>query len=846
MKTRYALLLLLMVLALPFGMSAQTISLNSFSTGYSRPVDIQNAGDGRLFIVQQRGIIYICDSLGNRNTTPFLNISSQVSSSGNERGLLGLAFHPNYKTNGYFYVYYTQSSNGQTVVARYSVSANPDIANANSEVRLLTYAQPYSNHNGGCILFGHDGYLYIGMGDGGSGGDPGNRSQNGQNLLGKMLRIDVNGPGGSYLIPPSNPFVGNSSVADEIWAIGYRNPWRFSFDRVTGDMWVGDVGQNAWEEIDFEPFGSPGGLNYGWRCYEGNATYNTSGCGSIGTYTFPVYTHQNSGSIGCSITGGYRYRGGAYSAMYGVYFYADYCSGRIWKITGSQGNWTGTQLVNLNNNEFSGFGEDQFGELYVAGLSTGTIYKMSEATCSPTAVILEGATATICPGEQLNAVAGAGHTYQWFLNGSAINGATGSSYSPTQNGSYTIEVTNVSACSTASSATVVTLGSGTAVSITAPSDSLCGGDAAMFLTTTPSGGTLSGPGLSGNFFSADLAGAGTHQVIYTVAAAGCTSSDTVSIFVSDPTASISGLAADYCIDETATLTGSPSGGFFSGPGISGSTFDATVAGAGTHEIQYEIQDAYGCKDIDTVTTLVANPTASFTGLDTLTCGNEMVTLVGTPSGGAFTGPGVSGTTFDAAAAGAGNHTITYTFTDQYNCEASEDQTTIVSLEIVAFTGLSDTLCVDSTAILSGSPAGGTFSGPGVTGSSFVGINAGTGSHQVTYSYTDGNGCMFADSQTVVVVDLCGTSLANGLTFQELNLFPSPNNGNFVVEFSLPKPQTVTMFVINTLGQEILTIGEQFSAGDQRKAIQLEDVTPGVYFLQFETASEEATLKFVVK
>ena len=845
MKIRFTLLLLFALFGLQLGLNAQTISLNSFSTGYSRPLDIQNAGDGRLFIVQQRGIIYVCDSLGNRNTTPFLNLSSRVSQTGNERGLLGLAFHPDYKTNGYFYVYYTQSSGGQTVVARYSVSTNPDVADFNSEVRLLTYSQPYSNHNGGCIQFGPDGYLYIGMGDGGSGGDPGNRAQNGLNLLGKMLRIDVNGPGGTYTIPPSNPFVNNSAVADEIWAIGLRNPWRFSFDRVTGDMWIGDVGQNAWEEIDFEPAGM-GGVNYGWRCYEGNNTYNTSGCGPASKYENPVYVHQNSGTIGCSVTGGYRYRGGAYSAMYGVYFYADYCSGRIWKITGSPGSWTGTQLLNLGNNEFSSFGEDQFGELYVAGLSTGTIYKISEATCSPAAVIIEGAVDTLCPGESLHAIQGAGHTYQWFLNGSSINGATAPDYAPTQNGNYTVQVTNTSACSTTSSATNVIIGSGAAATLSSPADSLCANDAAVMLTTSPSGGTLTGPGISGSMFDPALAGGGTHQVTYSVSSGGCSSSASVDIYVSDPTATLTGLAASYCIDGTATLQGSPSGGTFSGPGVTGNTFTAATAGAGTHQITYQITDGLGCTASDAASTIVSDPTASFSGLSPITCGDETVTLTGTPSGGVFTGPGITGNDFVAATAGAGTHTVTYTYTDQYGCQASEDQTTAVSLAAISISGLSDTLCIDSTALLSGSPAGGTFSGPGVTGNTFVALNAGTGTHTVSYAYTDANNCVSTGTQTVVVIDNCATGIPDGLTYGNLNLYPSPNTGDFTVSFNLPKPQTVTFFVLNQLGQEILVTGKAFPAGDQREAFNIKDLTPGVYFLKFETPSEEATLTFVVK
>lgn len=198
-----------------------------------------------------------------------------------------------------------------------------------SEVILLTANQPFANHNGGDVHFGPDGYLYTGLGDGGSGGDPQNYSQTPTSLLGKMLRIDVNS-GTPYAIPPTNPFVGSTAVANEIWALGLRNPWRFSFDRLTGDLWIGDVGQNEWEEVDFQPASSAGGENYGWRCYEGNAPYNTTGCGAVGNYVAPVAVYANTSSLGCSITGGYVYRGSQYPDLYGYYLYTDYCSGRIW------------------------------------------------------------------------------------------------------------------------------------------------------------------------------------------------------------------------------------------------------------------------------------------------------------------------------------------------------------------------------------------------------------------------------------------------------------------------------------------------------------------------------------
>lgn len=356
----------------------QDVNVDTFATGFDRPVDIKNAGDNRLFIVEQDGVIKILNSNGTTNSTPFLDIDGIVRSTGNEQGLLGLAFHPNYSTNGYFYVNYTNNS-GNTVISRYTVSGNPNVANASSAQILMTINQPYSNHNGGHIAFGQDGYLYIGMGDGGAGGDPQNYSQNTNSLLGKMLRIDVNS-GSPYGIPADNPFVGDGSTLDEIWAIGVRNPWKFSFDKNNGDLWIGDVGQNAIEEINHTANGV-GGLNYGWRCYEGNSNYNTSGCSGASNYEMPVAQYAQGGSpYKCSITGGYVYRGSQYPDFIGLYFFADYCSNQIGTVDPNNGY----QIT--YNNGFSGnlstFGEDVNGELYVAGLGNGRIYKIKDDTLS--------------------------------------------------------------------------------------------------------------------------------------------------------------------------------------------------------------------------------------------------------------------------------------------------------------------------------------------------------------------------------------------------------------------------------------------------------------------------------
>ncbi|MCF6351050.1 MAG: PQQ-dependent sugar dehydrogenase [Flavobacteriaceae bacterium] len=357
---------------------SQDVNVEEFATGFDSPINIQHAGDNRLFIVEQGGIIKILNADSSTNATPFLNINSIVSSGG-ERGLLGLAFHPNYTTNGFFFINYINNS-GNTVIARYSVSANSNVADSSSAQILMTIDQPYSNHNGGSIVFGADGYLYIGMGDGGGAGDSDNYSQNGNSLLGKMLRIEV-GAAATYSIPTDNPFVSDATVLDEIWAIGVRNPWKFSFDKTNNDLWIADVGQDAFEEINHTVAGNSG-LNYGWRCYEANAPYNTSGCDDASNYTFPVAEYALGGTpYKCAITGGYVYRGSLYPDFDGLYFFADYCSSEIGTVNPNNSNQVIFNNVSVSSN-ISTFGEDINGELYVAGIGNGTIYKIIDETLS--------------------------------------------------------------------------------------------------------------------------------------------------------------------------------------------------------------------------------------------------------------------------------------------------------------------------------------------------------------------------------------------------------------------------------------------------------------------------------
>lgn len=347
-------------------------------SGLDQPVRLVSPpGDRRLFVVEQPGRIRVFGLDGSDRGT-FLDLVGSISAGG-ERGLLGLAFAPDYATSGIFLVDFTDQA-GNTRLVRYAVSADPDRADPASADTLLTVAQPFANHNGGHLEFGPDGWLYFGLGDGGSGGDPGNRAQDGQSLLGKLLRLDVSGP--VALPAPGNPFAG-SAPRDEIWALGLRNPWCFSFDRLTGDLYIADVGQGAREEVDIAPAGS-GGQNYGWRLMEGTACYNpATGCND-GSLTLPVREYTHGGTpFRCSISGGYVYRGNAVPGLQGTYLFADYCSRQVWGLrwTASGGLQSVTDLTASltppgGYESISAFGQDADGELYVLDHGDGKAYRI--------------------------------------------------------------------------------------------------------------------------------------------------------------------------------------------------------------------------------------------------------------------------------------------------------------------------------------------------------------------------------------------------------------------------------------------------------------------------------------
>jgi glucose/arabinose dehydrogenase len=373
------------LLATPSGPSADNSSFKftRIASGLQSPLYLTDAGDGsgRLFIVEQAGRIRVVKN-GTLLAVPFLDIRSLVESGG-ERGLLSVAFHPQFKTNGVFVVDYTRASNtpadvGDTMIARYTASPTSDVAVRTSGRALLVISQPQANHNGGLVKFGPDGHLYIGMGDGGAGGDVGSGHApegNGQSLktlLGKVLRIDV-GATGPYTVPADNPNLG-AGARREIWAYGVRNPWRFSFDRATGDLYIADVGQNRWEEIDFQPASSTGGVNYGWPVWEGTHRYSSGAAPAGDTKPIAEYGHVNGA---CSVTGGYVYRGAKIPALSGFYIFGDYCNGHLWTLVKLGGAW---RLSSLRDTPYliTSFGEDSAGELYLMD-QKGAVYRFDPA-----------------------------------------------------------------------------------------------------------------------------------------------------------------------------------------------------------------------------------------------------------------------------------------------------------------------------------------------------------------------------------------------------------------------------------------------------------------------------------
>jgi len=417
--------------ALTFGQSPVALELETFATGLAGMVDIVHADDERLFVVLQPGVIRIVGPDGTVLPTPFLDIQARVNDAGNEQGLLGLAFDPAYAENGRFYVNYTAGSgSGSTRISRFTVTDDPNIGDPASEEILFTWTQPYTNHNGGDLDFGPDGMLYIALGDGGSGNDPDGNAQDLSDPLGDMMRIDVSGESG-YTVPEDNPFVGVSNALPEIWAMGLRNPWRFGFDAQTGDLWIGDVGQNAWEEVDFWPAGDNSGPNFGWRCREANVAtpgVSQTGCLTASGYVAPVVAINQNTQGWCSVIGGRVYRGGAFHRLQGLYIYTDYCGGHFYTLRqNDQGTWVRAQVLASGQVGFSVIAENAAGELFVGNNSSGILYRIKDACPMPMpSISADGSLLTSSPALG----------YAWYLDGNLIEGATEQTYEASESGVY--------------------------------------------------------------------------------------------------------------------------------------------------------------------------------------------------------------------------------------------------------------------------------------------------------------------------------------------------------------------------------------------------------------------------
>ena len=428
---------------------AQKLAAVPYVSGINLPIDIKHCGDDRLFVADRAGRIRIINGDGILLTTPFLDFSSKVSSVDNEEGFLGMAFSPDFKTDRKFYVDYTSVISGQltSVIEEYKVSvADSNIADASSALTILTQSQPASNHNGGNLMFGKDGYLYINFGDGGDEGDPNGYGQNKTTFLGKILRIDVSNSSLAqpYTVPSSNPFYNDATgIKKEIWAYGLRNPWRSSVDRLTGDLWIGDVGQNAHEEIDYQPANEPGGRNYGWNIMEGTSCYIPSaGCNTSGL-TLPIYdyTHDNGNQ---AVMGGYVFRSAQSKSLFGTYIFADWAAKWVDGIQQSGGALSGSvqHLIAALPSFPISFGEDRFGDQYIVFQGNGPVYKLQDTS------YLRRPKAYFTPVEQagglflLQGLQGIDLTYQWLRNNVVIPGASSPDYTASVNGSYRLVVTN--------------------------------------------------------------------------------------------------------------------------------------------------------------------------------------------------------------------------------------------------------------------------------------------------------------------------------------------------------------------------------------------------------------------
>ena len=626
------------------------------------------------------------------------------------------------------------------------------------------------------MMFGPDGYLYVSQGDGGSGNDPLGYGQNRNVYHGKMLRLNVTGQT-TYTIPPSNPFVGQANVKEEIWAYGLRNTWRSSFDKLTGDMWMGDVGQGDWEEIDFQDASSTGGENYGWRCREGLhqcAGCNQSGCTGIG-YTDPVF--EVASTTSCSVTGGYVYRGTQFGKLFGSYIFTDYCSGNFWRI-----NRTGITTFVPNqltvspvfSYQLTSLGQDNLGELYVAYRGTGSngrIYRIVETTeCNPVAFVSFEDSIEGCSPVSLTALRGDTLSYQWYNSNGIINGATSHEFSTEQTGWYKVKVSKQQlACEAMSDSIYVTVFDTTALAV----------------SNTP---------------------------LVT-----CINSSN--------------------LDLTPKVT--PSGGLFSGNGVSVSNFVSSSGNIGTNQITYAYTNLSGCSsEVSFSVTLSDTTVITSNSTDTLVCITEptfIMTNYASPVGGSFTGNGVTGSSFNPSAAGVGASAINYAYTNLAGCESRYSFNLNVGDLTALSKNITDSIFCDSESLVPltsyVSPTGGVFSGNGVTNDNFDPALAPFGTSTITYQYTNTAGCVSADSFQLEVT-ICTDIKANteNLSF---NIFPNPAKGKVNLEINVNSIQQVELTIIDAVGKICVRKNQLLDPNKPIISLELPQLAKGVYSVQLK-------------
>jgi glucose/arabinose dehydrogenase len=829
--------------------NAQSLTLEPFSTGYNWLIGFEHPpGDDRLFVFQKDGHLRICNTDGSIKPQDFLDLSAKVNNSwNNEQGLVGVAFHPDYQATGWFYVFYNQLNTGDCTISRFSRSAsNPNLADPNSEVVLLTWPHPRPNHVGGCLKFGPDGYLYIATGDGGGAGDPDGNGQNLQTLLGKVLRINVNGSF-PYNIPTGNPFVNDPNARPEIWAYGLRNPWRFSFDR-QGWLWLTDVGQDQREEINLvRNVAGQGGLNFGWSCREGSLPFNSSQCIPNTIFEQPFFEYNHDAG-NCSVSGGARYGGSMYGDLFDQYIFTDFCTGKIWMLPPNDPpQWV--QLGDFQNNDLTMIDANASGELFASGFFTNTIYRLKSNDCAPVARILQASPYTLTGNGDLLTLYGSAMNYHWFLDGVEIAGATGNSLNISQPGIYTAIVTNAAnGCSAASNAVEVVAATG---SVVIEGDLFsCETNLATFSVAPVAGATYQWQVSTGTI----LSGNGTPEITVQWQGPGMgIGSSTISLGMSLPNGDLLAgalqvtlyandlfLTTDY---YGPTCPGGSDGFIFplyTGSGIpshqwsNGSTalmLDSLPAGTYT----LTVFGMYGCTLTETY--VLNDPPASQVNLEVE---NVTCTALGAVSGMASNPPCGVWAIGEMSNLPAGNYTVTVT--DCNGCVSLHEATVEdESVALILTAVITDPSAGQSDGSIELNAEGGTppYTISGCPTADCDNLPAGT--YEITV--TDSKGCTGS-----ITVQLIGGLAAEETGGGNIFVFPNPAKSGFYVDFQGINSVRWQAGIFDLLGKPVAVYDEKTIASvpSKRWFVDASAWHAGVYFLYFRSGNETGIFQKLVK